>query len=522
MPALVTDKLRILNASNFAESVDNTENSYYVFVGLSNPTADGYGRDTNWDTNTPSPIDNGDYLSHYQSTMLYGKKITSANFRRVVRKIQWTTGRKYEMYRSDYSVINPSPINGAMRLYDADYYVINSDFRVYICIDNGASGILTTGNASQVEPTFTDLEPTKLSDGYTWKYLYTVSPSDIVKFDSTEFITLPNNWSTSTDSQIVSVRNNGDSDLNENQIKKIYIANQGEGYSLQSGSSANIVGDGTGGEVSLTVDANGKITDAVVTSGGKNYTFGLLDLGTATGNAPTTFAELIPIIPPSKGHGFDIYEELGADRVLFYARFDDSNKDFPIDTRFAQVGIVKNPTVFDSAGINTSVYTASEFSAVHAIKFSSVTGSISPGDKIQQTVTGGTAFGYAMSYDEDTMVMKYYQDRSLYYGGGGGVNQVDFIGISSYFDSNGKELAFNSSGSVTKSAGGFSGTVDNNFSGITTTVTNKVINLGVVFSQGLATPEINNTSGSVLYIDNRATVQRNSKQKEDIKIVLEF
>ena len=127
-----------------------------------------------------------------------------------------------------------------------------------------------------------------------------------------------------------------------------------------------------------------------------------------------------------------------------------------------------------------------------------------------------------MSYDEDTMVMKYYQDRSLYYGGGGGSNQVDFIGISSYFDSNGKELAFNSSGSVTKSAGGFSGTVDNNFSGITTTVTNKVINLGVVFSQGLATPEINNTSGSVLYIDNRATVQRNSKQKEDIKIVLEF
>ena len=39
-----------------------------------------------------------------------------------------------------------------------------------------------------------------------------------------------------------------------------------------------------------------------------------------------------------------------------------------------------------------------------------VTGTISPGDKIQQPVTGGTAFGYAMSYDED-IILKYYQDR---------------------------------------------------------------------------------------------------------------
>ena len=54
-------------------------------------------------------------------------------------------------------------------------------------------------------------------------------------------------------------------------------------------------------------------------------------------------ANLIPIIPPSKGHGFDIYTELGADKVLVYSRFDDSTKDFPTDTHFGQVGIIKNP-----------------------------------------------------------------------------------------------------------------------------------------------------------------------------------
>ena len=38
MPAIVTDQFRILNANNFVESVENTNNSYYVFIGLSNPT----------------------------------------------------------------------------------------------------------------------------------------------------------------------------------------------------------------------------------------------------------------------------------------------------------------------------------------------------------------------------------------------------------------------------------------------------------------------------------------------------
>ena len=38
---------------------------------------------------------------------------------------------------------------------------MNSDFKVYICIDNGSSGINTTGNYSLDEPTFTDLEPSK-------------------------------------------------------------------------------------------------------------------------------------------------------------------------------------------------------------------------------------------------------------------------------------------------------------------------------------------------------------------------
>jgi hypothetical protein len=60
------------------------------------------------------------------------------------------------------------------------------------------------------------------------------------------------------------------------------------------------------------------------------------------------------------------------------------------------------------------------------------------------------------------------------------------------------------------------------FTGITTTIGNKIVNLGVEFTSGLSKPEINNTSGDIIYIDNRPTVTRSSRQKEDIKIILEF
>ena len=44
------------------------------------------------------------------------------------------------------------------------------------------------------------------------------------------YIVLPNDWSTSTDSQIQTVRDAGNSDLYKNQIKKVYIENGGSGY----------------------------------------------------------------------------------------------------------------------------------------------------------------------------------------------------------------------------------------------------------------------------------------------------
>ena len=517
MSAIVTDQFRILNASNFVDSVESSDNSYYITVGLPNPSIVGFGRSTAWNTNTPAPIDNLAYTHHYGDTILYGKKITSANIRRIIRRIDWIAGSRYEMYRDDYSIVTPSPITNSSRLYDANYYVMNSEYRVYICIENGSNGTNLRGNVSQDEQTFTDLEPSRAGtsgDGYIWKYLFTISPSDIIKFDSTEYITVPNDWMTSTNSQIQAVRESGDSLLNNNQIKTVYIDKSGSNYSNGLGQEVQIIGDGSGARVRIDVE-NGSITDTVVTSGGKEYSYALVDLGSININATGSNAKLVPIIPPSRGHGYDVYNELGTDRVLVYARFDDSTKDFPVDTSFAQVAIVKNPTSIGS----TQIYTDNTFTGLYSLKFSLISGTPTVGERIEQVVTGGRAFGYVASWDTETKILKYFRDRSLYFNQTT-FDQQDYVGIST----NGRPLSFESSANqVIGKSSGFTASIDTGFSGISTNPTgSKLINLGVNFTSGMASPEINKGSGDILYIDNRPSITRSLRQKEDIKIVLEF
>ena len=517
MSAIVTDQFRILNASNFVGSIES--NSYYITLGLANPVAAGYGRTSDWNTNPPSPTDNLSYAGHTGDTVLFGKKITSANIRRIVRRINWTAGTKYEIYRDDYSVQNRAPISNAARLYDANYYVMNEDYRVYICIENGSSGTNPKGNVSQDQPTFTDLEPSRAGDsgdGYIWKYLFTISPSDIIKFDSTDYITVPNNWDTSSDAQIRAIRESGDSTINENQIKTVYIDDAGGSYANGLGQEMNIIGDGEGGKVRVDVEG-GKITNTVVVSGGKNYSYALVDLGSINSNTTSTPAHLIPVIPPSRGHGHDIYKELGTDRVLVYARFDDSTKDFPVDTSFAQVSIVKNPTAVGTS----NTFTDNNFNGLSAFKFNNITGTPKVGEKIEQTVQNGTAkaFGYVASFDTETKVLKYFTDRSLFYNQTT-KDQQDYTGIST----NGRPYAFESSSNlISGQTSSFTGAIDTAFAGIATNPTGvKQINLGVSFTAGMAVPEINKGSGEVIYLDNRASIARNARQKEDIKVILEF
>jgi hypothetical protein len=157
---------------------------------------------------------------------------------------------------------------------------------------------------------------------------------------------------------------------------------------------------------------------------------------------------------------------------------------------------------------------------LYSIKLSSTSSTPTIGQKITQSIPGiGTARGYVASYDIETKVLKYYQDRSLFFGSTGNSDQTDYATVSD----NSKVLSFSSSG---ESISPFSGSIDVSFGNpIPTnkvTVGNKVIDLGVTFTAGLANPEINKKTGDIIYIDNRPLVERDIRQKEDVKIILEF
>jgi len=517
MAAIITDQIRILNAKNFVSVASSSSNSYYSFIGLPNPN----DYQSNWDSNPPSPKDSFEQENDYWDIMIALKKISSGDIRQVIRKISWTSGVTYDMYRHDISRTNTSKPSGATNLYSANYYVINEDYRVYICLHNGTDPENPTGKPSLDQPTFTDLEPRtagESGDGYIWKYLYTIKPSDIIKFDSTNFIPVPLNWDSSSEN--APVRNNA---ATSEQLKIITIVNRGTGIGTanQTYTRVPIRGDGTGAEATIVINNDSKVESITVSKGGSGYTYGTVDL--VSGNVPTgsTVPIFNVIIPPQGGHGADIYRELGAYNVLIYSRIENSteNPDFITGNQIARVGIVENPQAYDAF----SKLTLDQASAVYALKLvgTGYSSAVFAADsKVTQTVgVGSTAVGRVVSYDQNTGILKYWQDKSLVgFNTDGTLNSNPNYG----FNLNRFTSSPSSGGSLSIVGGSVTLGIDTNFSGVSTTINSRTYYLGQTFTNGVSNPEVKKYSGNIIYVDNRPSITRSPNQKEDIKVILQF
>jgi len=516
MAAIITDQLRILNARNFVSAASSSDNSYYSFVGL--PNATNYAE--NWDNNPPAPKDSFEQENDYWDTMIALKKIKASDVSQVVKKITWSSGTIYDMYRHDISRTNTSKPSGVTSLYSANYYIINSDFRVYICLQNGTDPENPNGRPSLDEPTFTDLEPKAAGDsgdGYIWKYLYTIKPSEIIKFDTVNFMPVPKNWETS--SIFSPIRNNA-SAVN-NQLKIITITNRGLG--IQEGVYTNvpIKGDGTGAKATIVVNSDSKVESVTVSIGGSRYTYGTVDLEGGNVNVPSD--GVVPtfnvIIPPKGGHGADIYRELGAYNVLVFSRIENDieNPDFITGNKIARVGLVESPQAYDSS----SVLDLDKASAVYALKLTGVgysSASFTANSQITQTIsTGTTAVGRVISYDQNTGVLKYWQDKSLV-----GFNTDGSQNSSPTYGFNLNRFTSTVGTGGTTILVGTNLSIDTSFTGVSTALNNRTYNLGQSFINGVANPEVKKYSGNIIYVDHRPSITRSSNQKEDIKVILQF
>ena len=160
MAAIVSSNFRVLNANNFKEDV--TDSSVYVAIGKSDVWSDTTSNTV--DGTPPAPNDHLDDIGELRAQMTGMKKVTASDLSNVVPRYTWAAGASYHAWKSDDASI-----------FDKAFYIVTSEFKVYKCIKAPV-------NASTVQPTQTLTDPTAESDGYTWKYMYTIGVSDATKF----------------------------------------------------------------------------------------------------------------------------------------------------------------------------------------------------------------------------------------------------------------------------------------------------------------------------------------------------
>ena len=510
--ALLTDQFRIFTAKRFIKSLEGADptqsdlvaganrDRLYVFIG----------RPQEWDNENapPTPVDSFQEFSDTYSDMISLKRVLASDTIQVVRRIDWTPpeqttgglGYVYDMYRHDYSSTKTAS-SGATKLYDADFYVVNSQYQVYKCIYNGTSPSDPNGKPSTVEPTGTSTSIITTADGYRWKYLYTIPVGQVLKFFSNDYMPVLSDIAVTGDAV-------------GGEIDTVVIQASGTGYNNGTYENVPIKGDGVGGRVSLVVDG-GKVVSATVTSGGSGYTFGkiVIDEVNGIGAGTGTGAAIDVIIPPDTGHGSDPTKELGGYRVMINTKFtyDEGSGDFPTDNDYRRIGLVINPNQYGTTELTSAI----TLSATRAVIFSpTFTGQFQTDEIITQSRTVGgqqvTARGRVISWNATTKVLKYYQNR------------IDGV----FPEITGNLTEFEGGNPVTGSTSGTSADPDINFpvvSGVSTRVINNTeYDLGMSFTNGYAKPEIEPNSGEIIYIDNRGAISRAGDQIEDIKIVIEF
>lgn len=510
MAALLTDQFRIFSAKKFIKALEGpiptqsdsdageTRDRLYIFIG----------RPQSWDDENvpPQAVDSFQEFSGSYDDLISMKRVLAADTVQVVRRIDWvppeqTTGGlgyTYDMYRHDYSP-SKTASSGATKLYDSDFYVVNSQYQVYKCIYNGTSPSDPNGKPSTIEPTGTSTAVITTSDGYRWKYLYTIPVASVLKFFSNDYMPVFINDAVRTNAVI-------------GEIDTVVVNAAGSGYNNGTYDNVPINGDGSGGRISIVVDG-GRIVSATVTSGGINYTFGKISIDTITGIGTGTGAQIDVIIPPPNGHGYDPIVEIGAYRVMINSKlsYDEGAGDFPIDNDYRRIGLVTNPKKYGTDELISDLTVSGTRAVIFPPTFQ---GNYVPDEIITQTrVVGGTnvtARGRVISWNPVTKVLKYYQ------------NSIDGI----FPEIIGNLNEFDGSNVVSGSTSGAAGQPDVNFPAVpnssSRTINNTEYDLGMKFNNGYAKPEIKSNTGQIIYIDNRRAISRANDQIEDIKIVIEF
>jgi len=168
MASYTSKELSVMNAKAFIESLSHedgraTKNSNVLYAVL--------GRQLTYPQEpvAPTPIETDkNKQRELWKQAIAGKKITTGDVSHVVPRHNWASGRVYAQYRDTDT-----------NLFSRSFYVMTDENNVYKCLYNNR------GATSTVKPSDFSTLPFTLADGYTWKYMYTISLGDADKFLTT-------------------------------------------------------------------------------------------------------------------------------------------------------------------------------------------------------------------------------------------------------------------------------------------------------------------------------------------------
>jgi hypothetical protein len=462
MAAIITNTFKQQLIQNVYQEVyfPDSSSSHKYYIGI--------GKSEQWDSNEAvvNPANTPRDIRNLRAGLQSIKAANNLSF--VIPRYNWTSGSIYQGYDDNFNAI---PSNS--------YYVLTEDNQVFICLQQGRgnNGTINTSTIKPSKPSSSSTIPFKTSDGYIWKFLYSVGSIRAQAYLSANFVPVEKILDSATLGRSLTLVEEEQVLIQDasvfGQIVGVSVVNGGTGYT--SAPTVTINGDGVraaatahvngGAIVKIELDSSTDSTMAM----GQGYNFASVSFNGGGGAG----ASARPILGTDSGIGSDPRIDLRSTSMMFNTKPDgieDSN--FIINQDFRQVALIRDPKVAsgdsDFGGTSGKVLRYFQLQAVASASFKDV------------VVVGLTSGAQAHVDDVDS--------DKLYF------HQSELTGFK----------AFNE-GEVVQ-GGGVSGTlVASGVDGDTNAYT---------------ISDIEKLSGDILYIENRAPVFRSGNQTEDIKVVI--
>ena len=321
MAAIITSKFRLDATNKFVNSL--TDNQFYMALGRPNEWTN--------EASAPAPIENDYTNSTLWENMFAMKRIDATDIVHSAPRNLWVAGTTYAEYDDQDSNIE-----------NKVYFVISDNNNVYMCLKAG-------GAASTVNPDILGVVTTGVhdtgSDGYIWKYMFSVPTADVTKFLTSSFLPVRKVKTDPVSGSDLALENQWlvQESAVDGAIYNMKVTAGGSGYADNDTFTITITGDGANAEI---LDAGVTVTSGVITgltmnNVGTGYTQATVVI---TSNGSGSGATARPVIGPIGGFGYDPTNDLRSHYVTINKAFTGDESGTIIDSNdFRQISIIKNP-----------------------------------------------------------------------------------------------------------------------------------------------------------------------------------